>query len=145
MSFVQRFYRKSYPEAMSLLLNGEQGAAYPLASEKQEKPKKPFELPPKNTDMRRVYAYLMKRRHIAKDVISHFAHVGTLYEDAEHHNCVFVGTDENGVARHAHLRSANSYTVRLERERGELTNTINKAQSAFGNQQDAMILVTTLG
>ena len=38
----------------------------------------------------------------------------------------------------------STYTVRLERERGELTNTINKAQSAFGNQQDAMILVTTL-
>ena len=97
VSFVQRFYRKSYPEAMSLLLNGEQGAAYPLASEKQEEPKKPFELPPKNTDMRRVYAYLMKRRHIAKDVISHFARAGTLHEDADHHNCVFVGTDENGA------------------------------------------------
>ena len=109
VSFVQRFYRKSYPEAMALLLNGEQGTAYPLASGKQEEPKKPFELPPKNSDMRRVYAYLLKRRHVAKDVISHFAHAGTLYEDAEHHNCVFVGTDENDVARHAHLRSANSY------------------------------------
>lgn len=38
----------------------------------------------------------------------------------------------------------SAYTVRLERERGELTNTINKAQSTFGNQQEAMILVTTL-
>ena len=82
VSFVQRFYRKSYPEAMVMLLNGERGAGYPLASEKQEQQKKPFTLPPKNPDMRRVYAYLMKQRHIAKDVISYFAHTGTLYEDA---------------------------------------------------------------
>ena len=109
VSFVQRFYRKSYPEAMTLLLGGEHGAAYPVASTKAEEPRKPFELPPKHSDMRRVYAYLMKQRHIGKDVISHFARAGTLYEDAAHHNCVFVGTDEKGVPRHAHLRSTNSY------------------------------------
>lgn len=32
----------------------------------------------------------------------------TLYEDAKYHNCVFVGTDEQGVPRHAHKRSCNS-------------------------------------
>ena len=31
------------------------------------------------------------------------------YEDAEYHNAVFVGTDVEGVPRHAHKRSANSY------------------------------------
>ena len=31
------------------------------------------------------------------------------YEDAEYHNAVFVGTDTDGVPRHAHKRSANSY------------------------------------
>ena len=31
-----------------------------------------------------------------------------LYEDAKYHNCVFVGTDEQGVPRHAHKRSTNS-------------------------------------
>lgn len=30
-------------------------------------------------------------------------------EDAEYHNAVFVGTDTDGVPRHAHKRSANSY------------------------------------
>ena len=38
----------------------------------------------------------------------------------------------------------STYAVKLERERGELTNTINKAQSAFGRQQDGSLLVTTL-
>lgn len=109
VSFVQRFYRMSYPEAVSLLLGGEQGAAFPSAEKKTEEPRKPFEPPPKNGNMRRVYAYLMKQRHIDKDVISHFARAGTLYEDATHHNCVFLGTDETCVPRHAHLRSTNSF------------------------------------
>lgn len=59
--------------------------------------------------MRRVYAYLNKSRKIDQAVISYFARAGTLYEDAEYHNCVFIGTDENGVPRHAHKRSTNSF------------------------------------
>jgi hypothetical protein len=55
--------------------------------------------------MRRVYAYLMKQRCIDADIISHFARAKTLYEDAQHHNAVFVGCDESGVPRHAHKRS----------------------------------------
>ena len=47
----------------------------------------------------------------------YIAYVGTvdleelklLYEDADYHNAVFVGTDEDGVPRHAHKRSANSF------------------------------------
>ena len=59
--------------------------------------------------MRRVFAYLLKHRHIDKNVISHFARAGTLYEDAKYHNCVFIGRDEAGKACHAHKRSTNSY------------------------------------
>ena len=41
--------------------------------------------------------------------MARFAKAGLLYEDAEYHNAVFVGTDTDGVPRHAHKRSANSY------------------------------------
>lgn len=109
VSFVQYYYGRSYPEAVSMLLGGEQGEAYPIAHERKPEPPKQFELPPTNENMRRVYAYLMKHRHIDKNVISHFAKLGTLYEDAKHHNCVFVGTDEKGIPRHAHKRSTNTY------------------------------------
>ena len=73
---------------------------------------KPFALPPANKEMRRVFAYLIKHRGIARDVVAHFAKAGLLYEDdedAEYHNAVFVGTDTDGVPHHAHKRSANSY------------------------------------
>ena len=109
VSFVQRFYGLSYPDAVTLLLGGELGTAYPSAGERTEEPVKPFALPPANKDMRRVFAYLIKHRGIARDAVAHFAKAGLLYEDAEYHNAVFVGTDVEGVSRHAHKRSANSY------------------------------------
>jgi len=109
VSFVQIFYGLSYPEAMTLLLGGETGQVYHAAREKAPELPKPFELPEANTDMRRVYGYLMKHRCIDRSVISHFARAGTLYEDAKFHNCVFIGRDETGKARHAHKRSTNSH------------------------------------
>lgn len=109
VSFVQRFYGMSYPEAVTMLLDGNMGMVYPSAGERVEEPRKSFVLPPVHTDMRRVYAYLVKHRNIDRSVVAHFAKEKLLYEDAEHHNAVFVGTDEHGVPRHAHKRSANSY------------------------------------
>lgn len=117
VSFVQRFYGLSYPDAVTMLLGGELGTAYPSAGERTEEPVKPFALPPANKDMRRVFAYLIKHRSIARDVVAHFAKAGLLYEDAEYHNAVFVGTDVEGVPRHAHKRSAQQLRKSLPLER----------------------------
>lgn len=104
ISFVRFFYNRTYPEAVTMLLD----KMYPCAPKATEAPPKPFALPPVNSDMRRVYAYLVKHRNIARDVVAHFARKKLLYEDAKYHNAVFVGTDETGVPRHAHKRSTNS-------------------------------------
>ena len=109
ISFVQQFYDKTYPEAVTMLLGGEVGTIYPSAAERVVEPPKPFVLPPVHSDMRRVYAYLVKHRNIDRSVVAHFARERLLYEDAKYHNAVFVGTDEEGVPRHAHKRSTNSY------------------------------------
>ena len=121
VSFVQTYYGLSYPEAMTLLLGGESGQVYHAALEKAPEPPREFVLPERNKDMRRVYAYLMKHRHIDKNVISHFARAGTLYEDAKYHNCVFIGRDETGKACHAHKRSTGTYgeAFRLNVEGGD--------------------------
>ena len=108
VSFVQKFYGLSYPEAVSLLLGNEPGRSYPAVKGKEPEERKPFQLPPPNRDMRRVYAYLVKHRRIDPVVVSAFAKADLLYEDANYHNAVFVGKDENGVARHAHKRSTNT-------------------------------------
>lgn len=107
ISFVQNFYGLSYPEAVTRLLDGEQGQVYEPAQKQREEPKKEFVQPPANQEMRRLYAYLLKKRHIDRDVLNAFVRAGLVYEDTHYHNAVFIGRDEHGVARHAHKRSTN--------------------------------------
>lgn len=86
----------SYPEAIRSLLGNNAGEAV-IGEKKQTiiKPKKPFQLPEKHTDMRRVYGYLMHERMIDQQVLNRFVTDGLIYEDAEYHNAVFVGKNGN--------------------------------------------------
>ena len=112
ISFVKQFYGLSYPDAMSLLLGDDLGGSYPAAREKEPEPAKPFTLPAQSESMRRVYAYLLKKRCIDREILNAFVRKKLIYESCErskdgtkeYHNAVFVGFDEHGVARHAHKR-----------------------------------------
>ena len=104
ISFLQRYYNMSFPDAVQALLGGD---FKPIEREQPEP--KTFALPEANSDMRRVFAYLTKTRGIDGKVLTAFAHDRLIYEDSKYHNAVFVGKDENGVARHAHVRSTNSH------------------------------------
>ena len=109
VNFVQKFFGLSYPDAVRSLLGnntGEEviGERKPLTI----KPKKPFELPEKHTDMRRVYGYLMHERMIDRQVINRFVADGLIYEDAKYHNAVFIGNDRNGKTVHAHKRATSA-------------------------------------
>lgn len=111
IDFVQNFYGHTFPDAVTMLLNGEQGVPYSKAKNREEA-RKPFVLPPRNNDMRRLFAYLIKHRLIDRDVVSFFAKEKLIYESKEptadkskeYNNAIFVGYDENGVPRHAHKR-----------------------------------------
>ena len=110
IKFMQQFYGLPFPQAVQTLL----GADMPKITHRAleiiaEKEKAEFKLPLENKTMYRVFAYLTKQRFIAGQVVSHFAHAHTLFEDAEHHNAVFVGLDETGVPRQASRRSTNTY------------------------------------
>ena len=106
IDFVRRFYNKLYPEAMEYLL-GETGGTLTVSPPVQ-KEEKNFVLPPKNDNMRRVFAYLLNRRGIDREVLYAFVHKGMIYESADYHNTVFVGFDSNGNAKHAHKRGTGS-------------------------------------
>ncbi len=75
-----------------------------------EKEKKAFELPPKHTDNKRVIAYLTKTRGIDHEIVNHMIKHESLYEETNHHNCVFVGYDKDQVARYAGLRGTYTQT-----------------------------------
>ena len=111
IKFMQEFYGMDFQTAVQELLGRSISplSNSPPKSDKQEPKPREFKLLEPNSDMHRVYAYLIKQRFIAPEVITHFAKQHTLYEDKEHHNAVFIGVDENGVPRQASKRSTNSY------------------------------------
>lgn len=108
VDFVRRFFNVDFPEAMQILLGGNYGTLEISNQPISKRPMKLFVLPEANNNMRRVYAYLLKQRFIDREVIHYFTHNKVLYEDQEFHNCVFVGHDENDIARHAHKRGTHS-------------------------------------
>ena len=122
ITFLQQFCGKSFSEAVEYLLafhgRARDSPAKAASSVKRDEVQKPFTLPPRNTDDRRVFAYLHKRG-IAPQVIRQFLNSGLLYEDAEHHNCVFVGKNNAGQAKYAALRG--TYDREGKGFRGDVT------------------------
>ena len=111
VKFMRYFYGMDFQPAMNELLGGSVtpiAHSPPKAAVTETKPKE-FRLLESNENMHRVYAYLIKQRFISPEIITHFAKKRLIYEDAKHHNAVFVGVDENGVPRQAHKRSTNSF------------------------------------
>lgn len=111
IKFMQYHYGMDFPTAVRELLGQRVTSlsSVPLKSTKQSEKQKDFRLPEANDNMHRVFAYLIKQRFIAAEVITHFAKRKLLYEDKEHHNAVFVGVDENGVPRQAHKRGTATF------------------------------------
>ena len=111
IKFMQYHYGMDFPTAVQELLGQRVTSlsSVPMKSTKQSEKQKDFRLPEANDNMHRVFAYLIKQRFIAPEVITHFAKRKLLYEDKKHHNAVFVGVDENGVPRQAHKRGTATF------------------------------------
>ena len=101
IDFVMEFYGRSFTEAVQLL-TGELGEGKP--EQTAPPPLSDFRLPPRSPDPGQVKSYLTEARRIDEDVTGFFFSTGDIYEDAAHHNAVFVGRDEDGVPRYAHQR-----------------------------------------
>ena len=98
VEFVMEFFGKTFPEAVSLLI-GEAPAYNGAAAAHSED----FRLPPRNRYVARAMAYL-RQRNIPEELVQEFCKEGLIYEDAQHHNIVFVGKDETGLPRYAHCK-----------------------------------------
>ena len=107
IDFVRKYMNKSYPEAMEYLLGGS-GMGTLTTAPPVVRESKPFELPPRNDNNRRAYAYLLNKRGINREVLNAFFYTGLIYESADYHNAVFVGKNTEGVAVHAHKRGTGS-------------------------------------
>lgn len=104
IDFIRHFYNASFQQAVDELLH----RSLPVVSVEPSKAEpRLFVLPPRNHTTRHIERYLCEDRGIGKHIVDHFISEGTLYEDSQYHNCVFIGRDEDGVPRYAHKRSSH--------------------------------------
>ena len=104
----------TFPEAV-MLLNGEnfiqafvkehQPKPFVVEQEKQIE----FQLPERHVDNKRVFSYL-RGRGIDDEILRYCFDKCLLYEDKEHHNCVFVGYDHK-IPKYANCRSSMSFST----------------------------------
>ena len=100
VDFVMEFYGKSFPEAVQML-TGELGEVQPEAD---PTPSPAFRLPLRNVTNANILNYLTQERKLSPSLVNFFVSTGDIYEDAAHHNVVFVGRDADGHPRYASSR-----------------------------------------
>ena len=100
VDFVMEFYGKSFPEAVQML-TGEPGEVQP---ETDPAPSPAFRLPLRNVTNANILNYLTQERKLSPSLVNFFIAAGDIYEDAAHHNVVFVGRDADGHHRYASSR-----------------------------------------
>ena len=100
VDFVMEFYGKSFPEAVQML-TGEPGE---VQSEADPAPSPAFRLPLRNVTNANILNYLTQERKLSPSLVKFFIAAGDIYEDAAHHNVVFVGRDADGHPRYTSSR-----------------------------------------
>ena len=131
LKFMQEFYGMNFRTAMNELLHGEEPELGRKKNNENEKSvrqpekaavqenqeriacpseKSEFILPEKDSNMKRVFAYLLNTRFLNKYVVKSFVEQKTLYQENEHGNVVFVGTDKDGVPKSACKKSTAEQT-----------------------------------
>ena len=109
----------TYVEAMKCLLEGNY---QPVIRETGDgstclkaKSRKEFQLPEPYKNEKRVLAYLSRTRFVDYEILMFFIERGAIYEEMRRHNAVFVGFDNQGKARHAHMKGAYTNVSRCKR------------------------------
>jgi len=77
--------------------------------QKQQETKKNIELPERNVNYRRMYAYLNKTREIDVDIINDMVNNKNLYEEKEYNNCVFLGKDKDSTVKYCLKVGTNTF------------------------------------
>lgn len=106
IDFVMEVYGKTFSEAMRML-TGEEAERRFIPIKTASPPSPEFHLPLRSRTNENVLRYLCETRRLDKNLVGAFLLSGDIYEEAKHHNAVFVGRDENGVPRFAHLRGTS--------------------------------------
>jgi len=133
--------QRTFPEAVALILdklNLNVNQTLPLVPVLQinnpDIEKSPIVLPKAHSDCRRVFAYLVKTRGIAFNIVEKMVKSNSLYED-QNHNCVFVGRDKAGIPRSAFVRG----TLSIKRFVKEVSGSDKSYTFSFGNASSSIV------
>lgn len=104
IDFIRRYMNKSFVEAVDYLLDGKGGEIIYTEPKLYVKPEFVFPKTEKYTSA--IDNYLIGVRGIYHEVIEAFENKGLIcsVKNENYRNVMFVGVDDNGVPRHAHLR-----------------------------------------
>lgn len=103
ISYLMNVENLSFQDAVAELVTPSGTKYRPIPeSERTEKPKT-LQLPPRASSSERVENYLSRERCIDISIVKYCIHYGYIYQDIRN-NCVFVGRDENGIAKYASRR-----------------------------------------
>lgn len=115
VEFAMHYLGLEKLDAMERILGSrayEQTVHIVAPQEKAERGK--MQLPPRDTDDRRVFAYLTKTRKIAPEIVQAMMKQGRVYQSRQEvngrvrRNCAFVGYDSKGTPRYCALRSPSA-------------------------------------
>ena len=139
LDFLVTYENRNFKEAMQILLGEKEIDKKPrqyIPQSEKDEIKELSELPEKNDNYRRLYAYLGKTRGINYEIISEMVKKGLLYEDKTHHNCVFLGKDDNGEIKYC-LKVG---TATDKKFKGELTGSDKKYNFELRNDKSNRIV-----
>ena len=102
IDFLETFAGLGFVEAVKELLTMSGNVLIPDKPKPREK--KAFLLPSPAPDNAGVIRYLMDKRKISEKTIDRFIGRGLIYEEASHHNRVFICRDKDGIPKAASMR-----------------------------------------
>lgn len=107
IQFVMEIEGKTWVDAVKELLDISYEEHPVVLKIRDVEPKGKLVLPDKNDTYKHLFTYLIKSRHIDKDIVTDFVDRKMLYED-KNRNCVFVGFNDKDEAAYASRRSART-------------------------------------
>lgn len=108
LDYLIKVQGMKFTEAMKILTDGAKAPSFytKMESDSRIVENKRLLLPERSETTREIARYLTGRG-IDKDLIEACIYRDVLFESLPYHNCVFIGRDQEGVARYACYRSTN--------------------------------------
>lgn len=104
--------------------------------ENSEEERGKIKLPPKASQYKRLYAYLIKTRNISKQIVDFFVKRGDLYEN-DKGGMVFVGRDKEGIVKYAMIRGTSENKL----FKGEAENSYKSYGFHLSNKRNTKLVV----